>query len=58
MRITDEELATLRALDEAQAAQERLHLADPQHVPFYLPADAPGFETQAWTAGGPEEPDA
>jgi hypothetical protein len=46
----------LAALEEAQAAQERRHQLDPYNEPLYLPADFPGLETEAWTAGGPEEP--
>lgn len=46
-------------IDEILAAdeQEKRHAADPSQ-PKYLPADAPGYETKAWTAGGPEEDDA
>lgn len=46
-------------VDEILAAdeQEKRHAADPSQ-PRYLPADEPGFETEAYTAGGPEEEDA
>jgi hypothetical protein len=47
-----------QAFAERAAEQERRHDADPQHEPLYLPADEPGFETEAYTAGGPEEQDA
>jgi len=53
--ITAEELERQRALDEAQRAQERLHDASPYTEPLFLPADAEGFATEAWTAAGPDE---
>ena len=56
MERSAEELARIRALDEAQAAQERRHAGDPYHEPFYLPADAEGFEDESYTAGWQEEP--
>lgn len=55
-RIRQEREEYERRLAVAQAEQERRHAADPLHEPFYLPADYPGLETEAWTAGGPEEP--
>lgn len=47
--------AWYRLRDEKQREQERLHALDPQHVPFYLPADDPDFPDESYTAGGPEE---
>jgi hypothetical protein len=47
-----------RELAERAAEQLRRHLADPFRCPKYLPADEDGLETEAWTAGGAEEPDA
>jgi hypothetical protein len=44
-----------RRLAEAAELQRQRHEADPLHEPLYLPADYPGLETEAWTAGGPEE---
>ena len=40
----------------AAADQLLAHLADPLHEPMYVPADADGLETEAYTAAGPEEP--
>jgi hypothetical protein len=42
-------------LAQRAAAQLRRHQADPLHVPKYLAADE-WPETEAYTAGGPEEP--
>lgn len=44
-------------LDEILAAEEqrKRHEADPEHEPEFLPADAPGFETEAYTAGWQDE---
>jgi hypothetical protein len=46
-----------RAFEQRAEEQRRKHEADPEHEPEFLPADEPGFETEAWTAGGPEEED-
>ena len=45
-----------RRFEERAAEQLRRHQADPLHEPMYLPADEDGLETEAYTAGGPEEP--
>jgi hypothetical protein len=59
MQISAEELERQHAQDEAQRAQERLHEADPRvRIPMFLPADAEGFETEAYTAGWQDEPGA
>lgn len=55
MQRTAEGLAQIRAMDEAQAEQERKHAADPYHELLYLPVDAEGFESEAWTAGWQDE---
>jgi hypothetical protein len=44
--------------EERAAEQLRRHLADPLHEPEFLGADDEEFPTEAYTAGGPEEPDA
>ena len=51
----DDELALF---EERAAEQRRKHELDSYNEPTYLPADELGFETEAWTAGGPEEEDA
>jgi hypothetical protein len=52
--ITD---ATEYRLQLAARATEQLlaHAAAPYTVPLYVPADADGLETEAYTAAGPEE---
>jgi hypothetical protein len=45
-----------RAFELRAAAQLWRHRADPLHVPKYLDADDDEFPSEAYTAGGPEEP--
>jgi len=42
-------------MTERQAEQERLHAADPYHVPKYLPPDDPEFPDESYTAGWGDE---
>jgi hypothetical protein len=47
-----------RRIEELFAEQARKHAADPLHEPLYPPADTDDewSSTEAYTAGGPEEP--
>ena len=47
-----------RRFEERAREQERRHLADPHHVPLYLPADDEEFPDESFTAGWQQEPGA
>jgi hypothetical protein len=47
-----------RRMAERQAEQERLHAADPHHVPLYLPVDDEEVPDESFTAGWAQEPGA
>jgi hypothetical protein len=56
--VEESQVTRVETLEDRAREQERRHEVAPYAEPKYLPADEPGFETEAWTAGGPEEEDA